>query len=120
MTHVVYGFRNVGSMEARYVGQTKHTAQHRLQFETSCCNPNGTHAPLFARWLLGEDGEVEGFTIRECADEWDARYWERETIKTLLALGHRLFNRQHVPAARRIEALPSWTPRPSEQSSAAA
>jgi hypothetical protein len=101
----VYGIRLRGSMECRYVGQTMHDGQIRLASLLSEAkklvrwqdNPRA-----FSLWLTDFGDEIEAFTFIECSDE-EARDEERRAVQTCIALGHRLFNRQLVPAPLRAE-----------------
>ena len=107
MTHYVYGLRNVGSAEIRYVGQTSKTGDFRLQYEQALARKRSTKSGWDV-WLLGGDGAVEAVPIVICADEAEARKQERAVIGVLTAIGHRLFNVQWRPKA--IEPYQPRTP----------
>lgn len=98
MTHVVYGLRNVGSDEIRYVGQTKRSGEFRLKYEQHLASKR-IRASGWDLWLLGQGGEVEAVHIVICEDEAHARQQERAVIGVLTAIGHRLFNVQWRPKA---------------------
>lgn len=102
MTHVIYGFREIGSTELSYVGQTKHSGAHRFGYLRSLARTKtrGEYDAIdeFSIWLRGD---VEVIELGSARDEQDARRRERETIEACLAMGHRLFNRHHVPASLR-------------------
>ena len=105
MSFTIYALRLKGSTEARYIGQTGHTAEHRLK------NLAGTawHMPVptpLSVWLMEHGAEVECLVLALVATREDALRLEREAISFALALGHRLFNRQHVPTHLKIGDSP--------------
>lgn len=103
---VVYGLRLCGSMECRYVGQTGRDGQARLDALLSQARKLVGWQPAprtFNLWLTEFADEIETFTFTECPDEASAREEERRAVQTCLAMGHRLFNRQLVPATHRVD-----------------
>lgn len=97
----VYGIRLMGELEARYIGQTVGRGGWRLHNTLTAAKamPRKT---LFADWLIANADRLEAFDIAAVETRQMARVREREVIETCLALGHRLFNRQHVPRAIRL------------------
>jgi hypothetical protein len=69
--------------------------QHR---DTSCC-------PHLNPWIAANADKVEIFAIASVDDEREARATEKVIIALCARLGHRLFNRTHVPTNLRWNAL---------------
>lgn len=94
MTHTVYGIRERGSKEVRYIGQTRTPLDfrlhgHRLQ---SRCQVHITSG--FNAWI--EEHDVEAFAIAKADTRQEAEGIEKVIIAMCLRLGHRLFNQRHV------------------------
>lgn len=98
MSHSVYGIRLKGDVEVRYVGLTRHSEKWRLRqhfyMNAGRC---GASTP-FGIWLHENRANVEVFQIWEAETSDQGLVMERGTIEMCTRLGHRLFNRQHVPA----------------------
>jgi hypothetical protein len=101
VSHYVYGLRLRGDPEVRYVGMTSRAVEQRLAGHMSIagCMPRKT---AFCWWLLENRAEIEAFKIARVETLEDAVAHEKVFIAFCLKLDHRLFNRKHVPADRRL------------------
>jgi hypothetical protein len=102
VTYTVYALRIKGDIEPRYIGQTAHDPETRLKSLRSEYMAGFDPTPL-ARWLHANRQDVEAVALASAASREDARSIERKAVHICLALGHRLFNRDHVPASLRID-----------------
>ena len=93
MTYIVYGLREVGSIEIRYIGQTAKGWAKRLQF-LSWLARTGQGDPEMRQWLEGCRHSVEGVVLATAETETDIRAHERNAVAMFAAAGHRLVNRQ--------------------------
>lgn len=99
MIWTIYGLRIRDDKEVRYVGQTQSTPHFRLQNHQWAARKNKT---ALAEWLRDNGDRVEIFPIAKVDQPGKAAVYERLIITLCVALGHRLFNRGHVPAHLRI------------------
>jgi hypothetical protein len=116
MSYTVYGLREKGDREVRYVGFTRHSPDERLRNHVSQSRWSPHLWPLRG-WLCDNKGAVEAFAISSVETEAEARAMEKVIIALCLRLNQRLLNSDHVPRHLRIV---SWSPRPDAKQVAAA
>lgn len=92
---IVYGLREVGTNEVRYVGITNKTKAERLKAHHSKANSKGWNYPVTA-WIR-EAGPVEIIQLCACPKE-ESRKAERRWVERLHSQGARLLNRHLVPS----------------------
>ena len=93
----IYGLREAGSNEIRYVGQTGGTSARRLRQHIGAahrCEPK----TAFATWICENEIEAVDLLI-ESTCRVGAVENERIIIKSMAAAGNRLFNRCHLTPA---------------------
>lgn len=100
MSFLVYAFRERGSLEVRYIGQTGKTPQGRLTFERNYAlkrvGSKWARVSPFDLWLAQADIETVILLTAETREQ--ARAKERDAVCAFARLGHRLFNSKLVPA----------------------
>lgn len=92
--HTIYGIRERGSKEVRYVGQTRTPLDFRLHSHKGQARGVAHQHPAFSEWLESANPEI--FAIARCDTRQEAEGVEKVIIAMCLRLGHRLFNRRHV------------------------
>jgi hypothetical protein len=106
VTLCVYGIRERGSKEVRYIGQTSGSVEDRLaaHFKVAESKPYGCNLPM-REWLSARGEEaVETFKIAKVETRSEALATEKVIIALCLRLGHRLFNqRPRSLCAERLE-----------------
>lgn len=90
---VIYGLREIGSEEIRYVGRTEHALHKRLHKHK--LNVRQGYPPRICAWIESAQ-EIEIIPLRTCAKE-RACAVERETVTVLFEQGHRLTNSHLLP-----------------------
>lgn len=90
---IIYGIREVGSAEIRYVGLTNMPLKRKLANHLAKARTGWPYGP--ALWIA-EGREVEIVRLRNCPAS-EARCAERRWVERLHNAGHRLFNRHLVP-----------------------
>lgn len=93
MSYTVYGLREIGSLEIRYIGQTGKGWQKRLQ-SFSWMARTGQGEPDMREWLESCDYRVEGVVLASACTISAIRLRERDAVAMFSAAGHRLINRQ--------------------------
>ena len=92
----IYGLRECGSNELRYIGQSSKPLAERLR--KHLLNARRGYPPLVSGWINAA-GSVEIAAIATCpSSEADAE--ERRLVELYHALGHRLTNSHLLPRAR--------------------
>lgn len=99
MTFEVYGIREIGSLELRYIGQTQKGGDFRLRYLKSLARAGIGHRNM-RDWLVGCDFQVEAIRLGEAPSREDARAKELVAIQAFAAVGHRLLNSQGVPRSK--------------------
>jgi hypothetical protein len=89
----IYGLREVGSDEIRYVGFTNYPLELRLERHRYNARVGWPFGPT--EWMRG-CGEVEIVALADCCQA-DARQCERSHVERLHYEGHRLTNRHLLP-----------------------
>ena len=102
MSFKIYAIRIAGDVEARYIGQTQDSGDHRLHclLNQARIMPRRT---VFANWLVDNGARLVAVTLFTVETRAEARAIERQTVQCCLALNHRLFNQWLVPAEQRID-----------------
>lgn len=85
---VIYGLREIGDQEFRYVGRSDKPLPYRLN--QHCRNAKRNYPPLVSTWINGA-GKIEIVPITKC-DPAVACAVERATVHALSVAGHRLTN----------------------------
>lgn len=97
---IIYGLREVGSDEIRYVGYTNQPLAKRLRQHEYKALARSPYGPT--EWMLGA-GPVEIVRLRACPRH-QANKAERAWVERLHKLGHRLTNRHLLPRAIAVAA----------------
>jgi hypothetical protein len=92
MSFTIYGFRLRADAEVRYVGLTYKKIERRFREHL-----RGACVPHLSPWLRENLDRVEVFAIASVDDRLQAKATEKVIITLCARLGHRLFNRTHVP-----------------------
>jgi len=95
MTITIYGIRIAGDSEVRYVGQSQDIESRMMGHFSGAKNMPEPDAK--AAWLCDNEENIECFAIDTCDCLYDAKRIERAVIRQYVGLGHRLFNKHHVP-----------------------
>lgn len=90
---IIYGLREVGSGEIRYVGRTNHPLEKRLREHKWKARHN--YPRRLCEWISAA-GEIEIIPLAECAPESACRV-ERQTVRDIWQRGDRLTNGHLVP-----------------------
>lgn len=91
---VIYGLREIGTTEIRYVGLTNHSVKKRFREHQAKARGKWHYAP--APWMRSA-GPVEAVILRICPAS-EARAAERRWIEKLFSEGHRLCNVKMLPS----------------------
>ncbi len=105
MSYTIYGIRERGGKEVRYVGQTNGEIEVRLagHLTTAESKPYGCNLP-FRDWLLVHRADVEIFKIAKVETLEEARTTEKAIIALCIRLEHRLFNRRPLSLCNELQA----------------
>lgn len=103
MTFEIYGIREIGSLELRYIGQTQKGGEFRLRYLKSLARAKIGHRNM-REWLEGCGYQVEVIRLGLASTREEARAKEIVAIQAFSAVGHRLLNSQGVPRAHRKAA----------------
>jgi len=98
VTYTVYILRKRGEDLPRYIGQTKHSPQHRFNAHLSEARSIGGQRTRFGQWLIRNASEIEAVSVVEVDTRDEAKAIERHAIIFSAGIGADLFNRDHVPA----------------------
>lgn len=90
---VIYGLREVGSAEIRYIGRSAKPLPERLHKHQ--LNAAKGYPPLISQWIKSA-GEIEIVALQECSADL-AYHSERRLAEQYHADGHRLVNSHLVP-----------------------
>lgn len=105
----VYGIRQVGSKELRYIGQTGRGRKMRLGFIVSLARA-GLGDERIREWLQSCNFQVEAVCLDTANSREEAKAIEASAIRLFWAAGHGLLNRQGLPRGFREE--PTSAPQP--------
>ena len=92
---VIYGLREVGSDEVRYVGRTDGPLEKRLHKHR--LNVRQGYPDRICNWIASAEA-IEIISITECPAEVACQV-ERETVRDFWESGHRLTNGHLIPRA---------------------
>lgn len=99
----IYAIREIGTIEPRYIGQTSRGPEcrlNRLIWEARNCSNLGLH---FYKWLRENRNKIEVVEVSAAETREDAKAQERLLIQSLANMGCRLFNRDHMPRALKLD-----------------
>lgn len=97
----VYALRELGSAVPRYIGQTRHTPEHRLMGHMTEASEWRRRTP-FRVWLLENRASIVAVALDTFPTRDEAKAAERLLIRSCARLGCHLFNRDHVPAEHKM------------------
>lgn len=91
----VYGLRERGSKELRYVGQTNNPGE-RLAGHINAAQKSRCPDAL-RDWVLASADCLELVVLHECSTRNEARAMEKSLVQAFFLCGRRLFNLRLVP-----------------------
>lgn len=99
----IYAIREIGTTEARYIGQSGKSAEARLgEFVRFARRKIGDRS--MSEWIASVDYRVEAVIMATAPDLVTARQFERLAVQMFSNFGHRLFNRDLIaPSLRQPE-----------------
>ncbi len=97
----IYGLREVGSIEIRYIGFSNHPLELRLKKHLGDSRSYYYYRPVTA-WVRSA-GQIEIVPLCTC-DPSEARANERRMVQAFHAAGHRLTNGHLLPRSA-VEAI---------------
>lgn len=104
MMFEVYAIREVGSKEARYIGQTGKGCRTRIGFLVSLARRKIGDKDM-RDWLQSCCFNVEAVPLAYAETRQEAKAKERLAIEMFAKCGHRLLNRQFFPADADVEPV---------------
>lgn len=109
MTWTIYAIREIGSVEARYIGQSGKSGDCRLaEFVRFARRGEGDYS--MSNWLRSIGFQAEVITIATAKTLVEARVLERAAIGMFSQFGHRLFNRALIDPALKAPLRPRHEP----------
>lgn len=96
----IYGLRERGSEEIRYIGRTEKPLCERLHKHK--LNARHNYPPAISQWINSAE-RIEIIPLVEC-ERRDGPATERRLVEKYCAAGHRLTNSHLVPRARQDAA----------------
>lgn len=99
----IYAIREVGTIEPRYIGQTSRGPEcrlNRLIWEARNCSNLDIR---FYKWLRENRHKIEAIEVSTAETRDEAKAQERLLIQSLANMGFRLFNRDHMPRALKLD-----------------
>ena len=104
--YFIYGLREVGSAEFRYIGQTQNPSSRLATHKSP--DAKGRQQEKYT-WV--SQSEIELVVLHECEDQYDAAELEYDTIRKYRKKNHRLFNNirlvleVHPPSKHAIKSV---------------
>lgn len=100
MIVTIYGLREKGCDEIRYIGMTKYALHHRIRKHRQ--NAAHNYPPKISEWINSAP-EIDIVPLSICCGR-AARCEERRQIESHFQAGHRLTNSHLMPRARQTGA----------------